>query len=135
MGLVVVPIKVDLYRALLGKVLNKFEGGWILINWWNHGSSYVGLPEDMEDFRQGVTAIRVEAMNFAATTRPGRVTQSGHAGKERRRLGEVAQGAYRGLGALTGKPYLLLLKRGEAKFGARNNNDHHSSNIIGDAVA
>ncbi|MBA0555788.1 hypothetical protein Golob_025944 [Gossypium lobatum] len=37
---VVVPSKVDICRALLGKVLDK----------WNHKSSYVGLSEELEDF-------------------------------------------------------------------------------------
>ncbi|PPS10421.1 hypothetical protein GOBAR_AA10217 [Gossypium barbadense] len=37
----VVPDKVDLCRAMLGKVSNR----------WSHGRSYVGLPEELEDFR------------------------------------------------------------------------------------
>ncbi|KAH1122591.1 hypothetical protein J1N35_005751 [Gossypium stocksii] len=30
---VIVPSKVDLCKAMLGKVLNRFDGGWISINW------------------------------------------------------------------------------------------------------
>ncbi|MBA0784400.1 hypothetical protein Gotri_006893 [Gossypium trilobum] len=108
MGLAIIPGKVDLCKALLGKVLDKFEGGRISINWlednfdellsihheleicclihiiprdasghgteydidwrlsalaavldlvvttvstWNHGLSYMGLPDELEDFR------------------------------------------------------------------------------------
>ncbi|MBA0671737.1 hypothetical protein Goklo_029126 [Gossypium klotzschianum] len=74
---VVIPSKVDICRALLGKVPDKFEGGQISINWlednfnelpkdpmeevieqytqtfimrWNHELSYVGLSEELEDF-------------------------------------------------------------------------------------
>ncbi|MBA0810633.1 hypothetical protein Gohar_002605, partial [Gossypium harknessii] len=41
MGSVVVPDKEGLCEAFLGKVLDK----------WNHGASYVGLPEQLEDIR------------------------------------------------------------------------------------
>ncbi|KAH1072927.1 hypothetical protein J1N35_025255 [Gossypium stocksii] len=47
----IIPGKEDFYTALLRKVLNKFDGGRISMNWWNHEPSYVGLPEGLEDIR------------------------------------------------------------------------------------
>ncbi|PPD97633.1 hypothetical protein GOBAR_DD05340 [Gossypium barbadense] len=74
-----VSSKVGICKSLLGKVPNKFEGGQISMNWlrdnfeellqdpedrmeewqlhlvdfneWNHGSSYMRPPEELEDIR------------------------------------------------------------------------------------
>ncbi|KAG8491652.1 hypothetical protein CXB51_014931 [Gossypium anomalum] len=221
MGSVVVLIKVDLYRALLGKVLDKFEGGWISINWrffgpryrircqsmvaysycshgsggdnsfyvprWNHGLSYVGLLKDLEDSKlllDQCSEADFKWMSYAETDIisciPPEVLENRemwdakvslvvhttieiHESDQVLRQFEWRQrispplrdlkelhkvdmlgkkdddwtqrkmsNTYRGSNSPASRIYYRW-RREEAKFGARSNDDHPSSSIIGDA--
>ncbi|KAG8483089.1 hypothetical protein CXB51_022061 [Gossypium anomalum] len=111
-GLAVIPGKVDLYKALLWTVPDKFEVG---------DAGHQGVVGSVRDdgnarARPSVTAVQVEATNSATTTRPERAAQGGHAREEQRRLGATTRGTHRGLGALTNKPYLLSLDKRRRKI-------------------
>ncbi|MBA0609147.1 hypothetical protein Godav_021258 [Gossypium davidsonii] len=103
-GLAIVPGKVGLCESLLGKALDKFEGGRISMN-------YVGKSVDVGHqcaigsvrnggnarIRLGVAIVRMEATNFTTITRPEGATQGGHAREGQQRLGSAAWGAHLGL--------------------------------------
>ncbi|MBA0853816.1 hypothetical protein Goshw_022280 [Gossypium schwendimanii] len=50
MGLAFLPGKEDLCEAFLGKVLNKFQGGWIDMKWLEN--NFKNLPKDTNDIEK-----------------------------------------------------------------------------------
>ncbi|KAH1067596.1 hypothetical protein J1N35_032583 [Gossypium stocksii] len=69
-GSVIVPGKVDLYKAMLGKVPNRFDGSRILINWLE--DNFKQLPKDPteEVIEQYVQAPPIPCRNPPCNCRP-----------------------------------------------------------------
>ncbi|PPS11397.1 hypothetical protein GOBAR_AA09245 [Gossypium barbadense] len=134
MGSTVVPGKEDLCETFLGKVSNRFYGGRIHIKWletnfkdlskdapdvvkeqyarafifrWNHGPSYVRLPEQLEDILLKKEFLPMCKPSFSSNT--------------------TTYLEYFSWFRVTSKPYLLSVERGVANLVRRGYNDHPSS--------
>ncbi|KAK5825631.1 hypothetical protein PVK06_020487 [Gossypium arboreum] len=69
---------------------------------WNHGWSYVGLPEVLENIRLLLdqwSKVEVETTNSAATVRPEGTAQGGHVGEGQHQLVGAARGVHQGVGS------------------------------------
>ncbi|MBA0553981.1 hypothetical protein Golob_013117 [Gossypium lobatum] len=76
MGLAFLPGKEDLCEAFLGKVLNKFQGGWIDMKWLEN--NFKNLPKDTNDIKkeQYVRAFILRRLSWGSTVLATLYTES-----------------------------------------------------------